>query len=417
MQENTTASPTPKQTQKSSKANEKGFSLFTLFKFADGVDIFLMVFGSICAIANGLAQPVMALLFGGVVDTFSTADYQHMPQDILRVSIKLLYLAAGAGIAAQMQEKKSILFFTFLFSFFSFFLLSFLLFFFFSFFPFLFFFFSTAPLLFPFSFFSFVRPPPLPTLLLSFSRAASALLAHPRSSSSSSRPSTLHQRRRPPQLSSLPRVPPGAAASPRARHTSAAPLSSAHLSPSKLQVARPSLAPPYHYCLPRAQDGRRPSLTPLHGHQRAPPPPLLFATSSTCRAPLSAHLLPRNSSPPARGQAVLPRPDSPPRTPPGAPSRAFLPTALHLVAATQGHSSSSYASPQSARANGSSSPANLSVQPCRHLLSISDRWRYLSSYYTWLLEKGLLHKCGSHAGPSQEKDRLLDYKACTLKHC
>ncbi|CDP19828.1 unnamed protein product [Coffea canephora] len=103
MQENTTASPTPKQTQKSSKANEKGFSLFTLFQFADGVDKFLMVFGSICAIANGLAQPVMALLFGGVVDTFSTADYQHMPQDILRVSIKLLYLAAGAGIAAQMQ--------------------------------------------------------------------------------------------------------------------------------------------------------------------------------------------------------------------------------------------------------------------------------------------------------------------------
>ncbi|XP_027184224.1 ABC transporter B family member 9-like [Coffea eugenioides] len=103
MQENTTASPTPKQTQKSSKANEKGFSLFTLFKFAVGVDIFLMVFGSICAIANGLAQPVMALLFGGVVDTFSTADYQHMPQDILRVSIKLLYLAAGAGIAAQIQ--------------------------------------------------------------------------------------------------------------------------------------------------------------------------------------------------------------------------------------------------------------------------------------------------------------------------
>ncbi|XP_071921396.1 ABC transporter B family member 9-like isoform X2 [Coffea arabica] len=104
MQENTTASPTPKQTQKSSKANEKGFSLFTLFKFADGVDIFLMVFGSIYAIANGLAQPVMALLFGGVVDTFSTADYQHMPQDILRVSIKLLYLAAGAGIAAQMHS-------------------------------------------------------------------------------------------------------------------------------------------------------------------------------------------------------------------------------------------------------------------------------------------------------------------------
>lgn len=103
MQENTTASPTPKQAQKSSRANEKGFSLFALFKFADGLDIFLMVFGSICAIANGLAQPVMALLFGGVVDTFGTADYQHMPQDILRVSIKLLYLAIGAGIAAQMQ--------------------------------------------------------------------------------------------------------------------------------------------------------------------------------------------------------------------------------------------------------------------------------------------------------------------------
>ncbi|KAL3522614.1 hypothetical protein ACH5RR_015448 [Cinchona calisaya] len=103
MQENNPVSPTLEQTQKSAKANERSFSLFMLFMYADGVDILLMVFGSMCAIGNGLSQPIMAILFGGLVDTFNAADHQHMIQEVLPVSFKMLYLAIGAGIAALLQ--------------------------------------------------------------------------------------------------------------------------------------------------------------------------------------------------------------------------------------------------------------------------------------------------------------------------
>lgn len=70
--------------------NHAGLAIFKLFKYADGVDIFLMIFGSICAVANGVSQPIMAILFGGVVHTFSTADHHHMLHLVSQV-LQILY--------------------------------------------------------------------------------------------------------------------------------------------------------------------------------------------------------------------------------------------------------------------------------------------------------------------------------------
>lgn len=52
--------------------NEK-VPFFKLFSFADGVDKGLMVAGTIGAILTGLAQPVMTVMMGELVNSFGTA--------------------------------------------------------------------------------------------------------------------------------------------------------------------------------------------------------------------------------------------------------------------------------------------------------------------------------------------------------
>lgn len=81
----------------------QGVPIYELLEYADILDIFLMTVGSICAMANGVSQPIMALLFGNVVDTFSTTDHSHMVHEVSQVCVKLSYLAIGSGTAAFLQ--------------------------------------------------------------------------------------------------------------------------------------------------------------------------------------------------------------------------------------------------------------------------------------------------------------------------
>lgn len=41
-----------------------------LFVFADGIDMLLMIIGSIGASANGVSMPLMAVIFGDMIDSF-----------------------------------------------------------------------------------------------------------------------------------------------------------------------------------------------------------------------------------------------------------------------------------------------------------------------------------------------------------
>lgn len=68
------------------KQNEKGESVpyHRLFSFADSNDIVLMIVGTIGAIGNGLGMPIMALLFGQMVDSFG--KNQFSPDIVNQVS-------------------------------------------------------------------------------------------------------------------------------------------------------------------------------------------------------------------------------------------------------------------------------------------------------------------------------------------
>lgn len=54
------------------KAKEKLYTVpfFTLFAFADKIDILLITLGSIGAIGNGVAEPLTTLLFGSLANAF-----------------------------------------------------------------------------------------------------------------------------------------------------------------------------------------------------------------------------------------------------------------------------------------------------------------------------------------------------------
>ncbi|KDP21188.1 hypothetical protein JCGZ_21659 [Jatropha curcas] len=77
--------------------------ILKLFSFADRLDVALMIIGSVCAIGNGLAQPLMSLIFGQLINSFGTANQSNVVDQVSKMAIKLVYLAVGAGAASLLQ--------------------------------------------------------------------------------------------------------------------------------------------------------------------------------------------------------------------------------------------------------------------------------------------------------------------------
>ncbi|BFG28034.1 hypothetical protein CerSpe_143080 [Prunus speciosa] len=87
---------------KGDQDNQKvGF--YKLFMFADRLDVVLMIVGSICAVGNGLSQPLMTLVFGNLINTFGATDPADIVPMVSKVSLKFVYLAIGTGMAAFIQ--------------------------------------------------------------------------------------------------------------------------------------------------------------------------------------------------------------------------------------------------------------------------------------------------------------------------
>ncbi|CAL9779782.1 unnamed protein product [Musa acuminata subsp. burmannicoides] len=74
---------------------------YRLFSFADSTDVILMVVGSLGALGNGLALPLLTVLFGDLIQSFGGASDTH---DVLRrvskVGLEFVYLAVGAGVVS-----------------------------------------------------------------------------------------------------------------------------------------------------------------------------------------------------------------------------------------------------------------------------------------------------------------------------
>ncbi|KAM0899546.1 hypothetical protein ACQ4PT_021224 [Festuca glaucescens] len=64
------------------KDEAKKVSLFGMFRYADRLDVLLMVVGTVGAMGNGVAEPLMSVLFGNVINSFG----ESTSSDVLRPS-------------------------------------------------------------------------------------------------------------------------------------------------------------------------------------------------------------------------------------------------------------------------------------------------------------------------------------------
>ncbi|OMO93900.1 hypothetical protein CCACVL1_06262 [Corchorus capsularis] len=81
-------------------ADEQRVPFYKLFEFADRLDLVLMVVGTISAIGNGLAQPIMSLIFGQMINSFGASDPSHVVQEVSKIALKFVYLGIYACIVA-----------------------------------------------------------------------------------------------------------------------------------------------------------------------------------------------------------------------------------------------------------------------------------------------------------------------------
>ncbi|OEL38178.1 ABC transporter B family member 11 [Dichanthelium oligosanthes] len=82
---------------------EVGLGLHRLFRFADGADAALMAAGAAGAVASGVAQPLMTLVFGEVVDAFGSGSRHDVLHRVSVVCLKFFYLAIGSWVACFLQ--------------------------------------------------------------------------------------------------------------------------------------------------------------------------------------------------------------------------------------------------------------------------------------------------------------------------
>ncbi|PIN25673.1 Multidrug/pheromone exporter, ABC superfamily [Handroanthus impetiginosus] len=87
----------------SERKEDQEVPFYKLFSFADRLDVSLITIGTISAIANGLTQPIMTLIFGQFINSFGGTDSSHVVHEVSKVSVKFMYLGVGAGTATLLQ--------------------------------------------------------------------------------------------------------------------------------------------------------------------------------------------------------------------------------------------------------------------------------------------------------------------------
>nr|VDD41363.1 unnamed protein product [Brassica oleracea] len=103
-------SKTPREGEKEDTKKEKNdektktVPFYKLFAFADSIDVFLMICGSVGAMGNGVCLPLMTLLFGDLIDSFGQNQNNKDIVDVIsKVCLKFVYLGLGTLGAAFLQ--------------------------------------------------------------------------------------------------------------------------------------------------------------------------------------------------------------------------------------------------------------------------------------------------------------------------
>ncbi|WVZ69174.1 hypothetical protein U9M48_018005 [Paspalum notatum var. saurae] len=81
----------------------KKVSLLGMFRYADRLDVLLMVVGTVGALANGVADPLMTVLFGNVINSFGESTTQSVLHSVNKVVLDFVYLGIGAAVVSFLQ--------------------------------------------------------------------------------------------------------------------------------------------------------------------------------------------------------------------------------------------------------------------------------------------------------------------------
>ncbi|KAK3161655.1 hypothetical protein QOZ80_1BG0079810 [Eleusine coracana subsp. coracana] len=89
--------------KKDEEVAAKKVSLLGMFRYADRLDVLLMVIGTVGSVANGMAEPIMALLFGNVINSFGQSTSENILRIVSKVVLDFVYLGIGSAVASFLQ--------------------------------------------------------------------------------------------------------------------------------------------------------------------------------------------------------------------------------------------------------------------------------------------------------------------------
>ncbi|KAI4999919.1 hypothetical protein ZWY2020_004508 [Hordeum vulgare] len=82
---------------------EKKVPLLGMFRYADRLDVLLMAVGSLGAVANGVSEPLISVLFGDVINSFGESTTSTVLGAVTKVCLNFIYLGIGAAVASFLQ--------------------------------------------------------------------------------------------------------------------------------------------------------------------------------------------------------------------------------------------------------------------------------------------------------------------------
>jgi hypothetical protein len=78
--------------KKQGEKKDAGKVSFTgLFRYADSTDVLLMLVGTVAAMANGVSQPLMTVIFGQVINAFGEATNNNVLSRVNEVGLQMLH--------------------------------------------------------------------------------------------------------------------------------------------------------------------------------------------------------------------------------------------------------------------------------------------------------------------------------------
>ncbi|TVU15559.1 hypothetical protein EJB05_39085, partial [Eragrostis curvula] len=89
--------------KKDEAAAAKKVPLLGMFRYADRLDVLLMVVGTVGAVANGVSDPLVTVLLGNVINSFGESTAESILRRVSKVVLQVVYLGIGTAVVSFLQ--------------------------------------------------------------------------------------------------------------------------------------------------------------------------------------------------------------------------------------------------------------------------------------------------------------------------